>query len=147
LELGVLSAAVIAALIMARIERRQWGAYGLPLRNAFSKLFWVGAIWGFLAITLLLELLHGLQVFDFGHIVLQGMSIVRFGMFWGLVFLLVGLFEEFLLRGYAQFTLGRGIGFWPAAVLLSCLFGSLHLGNAGEARATAQPSSSFKLSR
>jgi len=45
------------------------------------------------------------------------------------VFLLVGLFEEFLLRGYTQFTLARGIGFWLAAVLLSTAFGASHLKN------------------
>ena len=132
-ELGVLSAAVIAAMVMARIERRPWSTYGLPMRGAFSKLFWVGAIWGFLAITLVLEALHGLHAFDFGHIVLHGMFIVRFAAFWGLFFIVVGLFEEFLLRGYTQFTLARGVGFWLAAALLSCLFGVVHLRNRGEA--------------
>jgi len=132
-EFGVLVAAVIPALVMARIEGRPWGAYGLPLREALSKLFWVGAVWGFLGITLLLEILHGLHAFDFGHVVLHGMRIVRFEISWSLVFLLVGFVEEFLLRGYTQFTLTRGIGFWPAAVLLSTAFGASHLKNPGEA--------------
>src|SRR5581483_661698 len=44
-----------------------------------------------------------------------------------------GLFEEFLFRGYTQFTLAEGIGFWPAAVLLSAAFGAIHLRNQGEA--------------
>jgi membrane protease YdiL (CAAX protease family) len=136
-EFEVLSAAVLAALIMSRIEQRPWHAYGLPLRSAFSRLFWVGAIWGFLVITLLLEALHGLRAFDFGHIVLRRRQIIEFAFFWALVFLLVGLFEEFLLRGYAQFTLARGIGFWPAAVVLSCLFGGSHLKNQGETWAGA----------
>jgi hypothetical protein len=47
-------------------------------------------------------------------------------------FLLVGLFEEVSFRGYSQFTLARGIGFWPAALVLSCLFGLNHLRNDGE---------------
>jgi membrane protease YdiL (CAAX protease family) len=132
-ELGVLVAAVIPAVVMGRIERRPWGSYGLPLRELFSKLFWVGAIWGFLGITLLLEILHGLHAFDFGHVLLSGTGIVRFGIFWGVMFLLVGLFEEFFLRGYTLFTLGRGMGFWPAAVLLSAAFGASHLRNPGEA--------------
>ena len=132
-EFGVLMAAVIPALAMARIEKRPWGAYGLPLRQAFAKLFWVGAVWGFLGITLLLEILHGLHAFDFGHMVLHGARIVKFAVFWGAVFVLVGLVEEFLLRGYTQFTLARGLGFWPAAVLLSAAFGAVHLKNPGEA--------------
>jgi uncharacterized protein len=44
----------------------------------------------------------------------------------------VGLFEEFLFRGYTQYTLADSIGFWPAAVVLSCSFGAVHLGNPGE---------------
>jgi len=132
-ELGVLVAAVIPALVMGRIERRPWGAYGLPLQGAFLKLFWVGTVWGFLGITLLLEILHGMHAFDFGHVVLHGMGIVRFAIFWGAMFLLVGFVEEFLLRGYTQFTLARGMGFWPAAVLLSAAFGASHLRNPGEA--------------
>ena len=132
-ELGLLVAAVIPALVMRRIEKRPWGAYGLPLQEAFSKLFWVGAMWGFLGITLLLEILHGMHAFDFGHVLLHGTAIVKFAGFWGLVFLLVGLFEEFLSRGYAQFTLARSMGFWPAAVLLSAIFGTSHLQNLGEA--------------
>jgi hypothetical protein len=45
---------------------------------------------------------------------------------------LVGLFEEFAFRGYLQFTLADGIGFWPAALLLSLGFGGVHLMNKGE---------------
>jgi len=58
--------------------------------------------------------------------------LARFAAFWALLFLLVGLFEEFLLRGYTLFTLARGVGFWPAAVVLSCVFGLIHLRNEGE---------------
>ena len=36
------------------------------------------------------------------------------------MFLLVGLFEEFLLRGYSQFTLARGIRLLAGSVVLSC---------------------------
>jgi uncharacterized protein len=137
-ELGLLSAALIASLIMSRIERRPWAAFGLPVRGLFSRLFWIGAIWGFLVITVLLGALHGLRVFDFGHLALRGMRIVEFAAFWGMAFLLVGLFEEFLFRGYAQFTLERGIGFWPAATVFSCLWGGLHLiTNQGESWAGA----------
>ncbi len=131
-EAGVLAAALIPAAVMARIEKRPWGVYGLPLRQAFSKLFCVGAIWGFFGITLLLEILHGMHTFDFGHVVLHGAKIIKFAGFWGIVFLLVGLFEEFFVRGYTQFTLARGMGFWPAAVLLSSVFGAAHLQNRGE---------------
>lgn len=132
-EAGVFAAAAIPALIMGRIEKRPWAVYGLPLRATFSKLFWVGTVWGFLGITFLLVILYGMRAFDFGHIVLHGFRVVRFAAFWGVLFLLVGLTEEFMLRGYSQFTLARGIGFWPAAVVLSAVFGAVHLKNPGEA--------------
>ncbi len=57
---------------------------------------------------------------------------MRFAAFWAVMFLFVGFFEEFLLRGYSQFTLARGIGFWPAAIVLSTAFGLIHLRNGGE---------------
>jgi uncharacterized protein len=131
-ELTVFVAAVIPSLVLARVEHRPWGAYGLPGRQAFAKLFWIGAAWGFTAITLLLVSMHELHAFDFGHLALHGIRIVKFAAFWMVMFLSVGLLEEFLLRGYSQFTLARGIGFWPAAIALSVVFGLIHLENDGE---------------
>lgn len=131
-ELGNLAAAVLPAVALSRVERRKWGTYGLPLTRAFGRLFCLGSLWGFAAITVLMLLLYGLHAFAFGHIVLHGARLARFATFWAVMFFLVGLFEEFLLRGYSQFTLARGIGFWPAAVVLSCAFGLIHLRNGGE---------------
>ena len=131
-EFGGLVAAVLPALVLARVERRPWGVYGLPMRSAFGKLFWIGTVWGFASITLLLGTLYGLRVFDVGHLAIHGARILKFGLFWAVFFLLVGFFEEFLLRGYSQFTLTRAIGFWPGAVVLSCAFGLIHLQNSGE---------------
>ena len=131
-EFGALLAAVIPTLVLAKVERRPWGAYGLPLRQAFGKIFWTGALWGLAGITLLLVSLGGLHAFDFGHLMLHGPRIVKYAAFWAATFLLVGFFEEFLLRGYTQFTLTRAVGFWPGALLLSCAFGLIHIRNGGE---------------
>jgi len=131
-ELGDFVSAVLPALLLAKIERRPFGAYALPPRQAFGKLFWVGSAWGFVSISALLGALYGLHVFSFGHLALHGLRIARFAAFWAVMFLFVGLFEEFLLRGYTQFTLTRGIGFWPAAVVLSSAFGLIHFWNGGE---------------
>jgi membrane protease YdiL (CAAX protease family) len=49
------------------------------------------------------------------------------------VFILTGIFEEFAVRGYPQFTLARSVGFWPAAVITSLMLGLAHAGNSGEA--------------
>jgi len=131
-ECGNLVAAIIPSIVLARVEGRPWGTYGLPGRRAFGRLFWIGTLWGFAAMSLLMFALYGLQCFAFGHIVLHGGRVARFAAYWAVMFLLVGLFEEFLLRGYSQFTLTRGIGFWPAAAALSLAFGLTHLRNGGE---------------
>src|SRR5205085_2699604 len=91
--------------------------------------FFLAELFG--AITLLLASLRSLHGFYFGHLALHGVRIIKFAVFWGVVFLPVGFFEEYLLRGYTQFTLASGIGFWPAAALLSASFGALHLSNKG----------------
>jgi uncharacterized protein len=131
-EFGNFVAAVIPAILLERIEHRPWGAYGLPLRSTLVRRLGTGMLWGFIAISLLMVALSGMHCFAFGHMVLHGLRIVRFAAFWAVMFLLVGLFEEFLLRGYSQFALARGIGFWPAALALSCAFGLVHLKNGGE---------------
>jgi uncharacterized protein len=131
-ELGLAIVAIVPALVLSRIEQRPFGTYGLPLRFSFGKLFWFGALWGFGSITILLLALHGANVFDFGGLALHGVRVVKFAVFWGAFFLIVGFYEEFLTRGYTQFTLSQSVGFWPAAVLLSAGFGVLHLENPGE---------------
>ena len=131
-ETGRFIAAVIPLAVLAPVERRSWGVYGLPGRHAFGKLFWTGAVWGFAGISLLISGLYGLHVFSFGQVALHGLRVAKFALFWAAMFLLVAFFEEFLLRGYTQFTLARGIGFWPAGIVLSCAFGLIHLGNGGE---------------
>jgi membrane protease YdiL (CAAX protease family) len=127
-----LIAAIIPSLILAKIEHRRWNNFGLPLGHSFGKLFWAGALWGFGGITILIGSQYEMHAFDFGHIVLHGVRMARFAAFWMLMFLLVAFFEEFLLRGYSQFTLARGFGFWPSAVVLSSVFGLIHLWNGGE---------------
>jgi membrane protease YdiL (CAAX protease family) len=127
-----LVAAVVPAVVLVRVERRPWRRFGLPGKQAFGRLFWLGSLWGFTGISLLIFVLYGLHAFAFGQVVLHGARFARFAAFWAGMFLLVGLFEEFLLRGYTQFTLARGIGFWPSALVLSCAFGLIHLRNSGE---------------
>ena len=121
-----------AALVMSRLERRSVGAYGLPMSEALGSKFWLGSLFGLLEVSLLIGLIAAFGGYSFGSLALHGSEIVQWGLFHLLLFFFVGLFEEFLFRGYMQYTLADGIGFWPAAILLSVLFGGLHLGNPGE---------------
>src|SRR5262249_13196392 len=126
---------LLATWIMSRIERRPVGAYGLPLvRSALPRFLCGYLLWGFLPITVALVLLRWCGVFSFGTIALHGTQILYWAGVWGLVFLAVGLFEDFAFRGYALQTLADGIGFWPAAVVLAALFGAVHMSNTGETR-------------
>ncbi len=59
-------------------------------------------------------------------------TVWKYALGWGVLFLVVAVFEESTLRGYLQFTLTRGIGFWWGALLLSFLFGFSHGTNPGE---------------
>jgi uncharacterized protein len=131
-ELGSFGAVAIPALVMGWIEHRPFGDYGLPRRGAFGKSFWAGMGWGIVAITSLVLAIGGFGDFSLGTLALHGERILKFAIFWGAFFIAVGLFEEFLLRGYSLFTLTQGIGFWPAAVLLSTVFAALHFWNPGE---------------
>jgi hypothetical protein len=125
-------AAVIPAVALSKLEGRRFGDYGLPRAGAFGRNFWVGAVWGFAGITCLLLLMKAAGAFGFGGVVLHGPRVLKFAMFWATLFLVVGFYEDFLYRGYAQFTLAQGIGFWPSAILLSAVFGAIHLTNPGE---------------
>jgi membrane protease YdiL (CAAX protease family) len=131
-EVTMFLAALVPALILGKFERRSLGEYGLPKRGILGRRFWEGMLWGIVAISVLMAALHGAHVFDYGKTVLHGYYLLKWGVFWGVFFLFVGLFEEFTFRGYTLFTLTSGVGFWPAAVFLSFLFGAIHMGNAGE---------------
>ena len=89
-------------------------------------------IWGFLALSLLVGILWKAGWLAFDGVSLGGVRACEYALAWGLLFLIVGFFEESALRGYLQYTLARGIGFWPAALLLSMLFSLWHMGNNGE---------------
>jgi membrane protease YdiL (CAAX protease family) len=122
----------VAAWTMSKIEGRRLGQYGLPRSEALRKNFWVGLLIGLLATSstvLAIFALHGVR---FTSAAMHGTAIVTAAAAWGLAFLLSGLAEEFLFRGYAQFTLTTGMGFWPSAFLLSGLFGLGHASNGGE---------------
>jgi uncharacterized protein len=123
---------LIASWVMARIERRTIAEYGLPWRQMFRSRFWIGGASGFASVSTLLLALRILGVFHFGTLVVRGEQTLEYALVFGVIFVLIGLEEEFRYRGYGLFTLASGIGFWPAAVVLSAVFGYSHSGNVGE---------------
>jgi membrane protease YdiL (CAAX protease family) len=121
-----------AAWVMSRLERRSVGEYGLPLRGALGKRFWQGAAFGLTEISVVLGTLGILGCYHFGSIEIHGATFLKWLTFWLAFFVVVGLFEEFAFRGYAQFALTQGKGFWPASIATSLIFGAVHLTNPGE---------------
>jgi len=139
--------AIVATWLMGKIERRPFSGYGYaprrPLRNFFA-----GLAWGVALLSLLVAILRATGLLVFNARLLFGRSALRYGLIWLAGFLLVALLEEVLTRGYAQFTLTRGLsaiyrhlfdparanalGFWTAAFILSFAFGFDHRGNPGE---------------
>ena len=120
-----------ATAIMGVIEKRRIVVYGYAGSARVSR-FIFGLLWGFVAISVLVGALWRTHLLAFDGSPLGGTTALKYAAAWALFFLIVALFEESLLRGYLQYTLARGIGFWWAALLLSTLFGVIHKGNAGE---------------
>jgi len=133
-EVRMMLAAILPGFVMARIEGRSLGEFGLPAKGAFGRNFWIGALWGIGSLTALMLALRLTGVFSFGPVQLQGMRIFKFGLFYAAFFLIAALFEDFLMRGYSQWVLAKSMNFWPAAAVLSILFGVIHGANPGEER-------------
>jgi uncharacterized protein len=122
---------VLATAVMALIERRPLTAYGYQ-GQAKAVRFLSGLVWGFVTLSAFVLVLWKARLLAFDGELLHGGAILKYAFAWGLMFLVVALFEESTLRGYLQFTLTRGIGFWWGALLLSLLFGFGHGTNPGE---------------
>ena len=127
---------VFAAWVMSRVERRSMGVYGLPLKNTrFFSSFVAGYfLWGFLPLSVLLLTLRALHVFYFGGLAIRPDQALLWAGLWALVFLMVGLTEEYAFRGYLLYTLADGLGFWPAAIVMAVVFALAHALNPVESR-------------
>jgi uncharacterized protein len=137
---------VAATWVLARIEGRRPSEYGLRDSRRLRH-FAAGAGWGAVILSALILCLWSAGVLVLDGRQLFGWIAIKYATLWLCVFLLVGLFEELLFRGYVQFTLARGIGsicarlrmreparvgFWIAAILSSAYFGFGHGANPGE---------------
>ena len=120
------AAALAAAAIMARIERRRIAEYGLPLSAGRYRRFAAGLVWGFVPVALTMAVIAAAGGASFGGWALSGSALAGFAAMWAVTMIVLGLFEEYTFRGYPLAALARGLGYWPAAVLLSAGFGALH---------------------
>lgn len=130
-NLQVAVAALAATAILARMDRRRFGFYGMG-KSPCGRRFGFGAAVGFLALTLLLCTMRLLGVFYFGPPVQQGTAFAEFALVYLALFFAVALAEENLFRGYALVSLTDAITFWPAVLVLAVIFGWVHAGHAEE---------------
>jgi hypothetical protein len=139
---------MFATFILSRVERRSFGTYGLGGRRRVVQ-FAAGLFWGVVCLSLLVGSLRWMGFLQFDGRVLSVGAVLRYGTLWAIGALFIALVEENILRGYAQFTLARGLagicgaifpktrhrhalGFWTAALVLSFVFGFGHGSNPGE---------------
>lgn len=115
------------AWLISRIARERFSSYGLPLVSNAGTLLAKGVVWGFVPSALILVPIYLAGGCDFHGLALHGRELVFYAAAWGIAMLALGFEEEFLFRGCALTTLAESIGFWPAAVFLSSIFGLVHL--------------------
>jgi uncharacterized protein len=120
-------AVLVATGALAVLERRRIDAYGLPVRLAFGKRFWEGVAIGVVSAGGVALAMMAAGAMVVRGLALHGGELVVETILWLAVMVLVGLNEEYMFRGYPLQALTRGMGFWPAAVSLSLLFGAAHL--------------------
>ena len=149
-ETAAFLAITLVTWIMSKIEQRPLDVYGLGGIRKFTRLL-LGIVLGLIAISLLVFLLwkSGLLIID--RQLLTGSEALKYALLWIPGFLAIGFFEEYLFRGYLQYTLARGlseaakylpgnpdprsVGFWIAAFVVSFGFGAVHGSNPGESPA------------
>lgn len=124
--------ALVATFGMALIKRSSLAAYGFPGRKMFGRDFWMGAGWGFAMLSATVALMAAAHSYTLGRFALSRLDILKYGILWAAVFLLVGIAEELAFRGYLQYVLTERLGFWPASIITCLFFGFAHRNNPGE---------------
>ena len=121
-----LIAILIPTLVAARREGRALRDFYV---SASPRSLGFGALFGILLLSAFALLLQAVGVMTIarGSGVTLAPTLVWTGMF-----CLVAVVEEIGFRGYPLRVLARGIGFWPAAIVISVLFGAIHISNSGE---------------
>jgi membrane protease YdiL (CAAX protease family) len=118
--------ALIAAAILAWIGKDRLRDFGLPLASGAGRLWTEGILWGVITVAALAGLIALLGGFSIAGLAFRGADLLHMALLWTATMIVLGFFEEYLFRGYALVSLGSGMGFWPAAVLLSAIFGGVH---------------------
>jgi len=128
---------ILAAYILLRwIDKRPFGSLGLNFSEGWVKELSIGVGIGFGLLTLMFVIfwITGLVEVTAGKM----NSVVAVTMFnFLIVFILAGLFEELLIRGYPFQVFIEGSNKWIAMISLSSVFSILHMFNPNFSAAAA----------
>jgi len=125
--LGALLATAITC-VQGRLSARDVG-FGLA---GLGRSLWVGAGLGLSLLTAVVLALIGLGRLQLSPFDLHGLEAPLWFAGFAVLFGVVALNEELLMRGPLLTLLSRAIRFWPAATVTSAIFMLMHLGNPGE---------------
>ena len=117
--------AAMATLIVATVARWPLARLGYRKAGALRQLA-MGSLFGLVAVVVLVLAIAALGGFSFGTVAMSGSTLLKYTIGWLAAFALVGIAEEMDFRAAGLLTLAEAIGFWPAAMLLSAIFGALH---------------------
>lgn len=123
---------LVTTAILAYFEKRPVWSYGFQNRGDAGRRYVEGVVLGVLAFGIVGVLMYAFGGFKIDGFNLHGNDWLVYPLLWLGVMVMVGFTEEMLFRGYGIYALTRGIGFWPAAVIMTLLFGLAHLGKNGE---------------
>ncbi len=130
----VLTTVVVPTALMVAITHDDATSFGWGTGNRIRHLA-IGVASGLGVMALLVGSIAGLHGASVHLTSSPPGEVVRHGLGYLLVFALVAISEEGLLRGYPLVALSRAISFWPAAAISSVVFALLHLPHPGESPA------------
>ena len=113
------------------LMRRPLTSFGYASNGAGMRL-WARALCGLIALSTVIGCLWVTGHIVFDGLQLHGSAILIYAVAWAVVFLMIGVLEESLFRGFLQHVLARGVGFWWAALMVSGGFILWHVHNADE---------------
>lgn len=125
----IFAAALVVAIVM---ERRPIGSMGLGFHSRWLAEFGRGAAWGVGLMSLIMLILVCTGSYRIHGFHESFAPALGWGLMMAVGFLGVGLFEEFLFRGYMLQNMIDGLGLRTATVISCLLFAAVHIPNSGE---------------
>lgn len=130
-EVFVSIAVFISLLIMRRIDKTTLAERNFGKRPRYGEVA-LGLSVGLSMLAFVLLIQFALGVLKITPSVEAAPVQIHNCVIWAQCFLITGICEEAVFRGYLLGTLQKGLGFWPATTISSVLFAVVHLSNHGE---------------